>query len=86
MKNVLSVTNLNGAVLDKFLVNDPDDRLAGDTLAYVMREWNREFARKGGIDEYCLVAPNGSRFDGEFTDNGSIKYLSDLKDWFFSNC
>jgi hypothetical protein len=77
---VIEMTDLSGNTVAAFYISEGSS--APDRLNSVMQFFNNY---DHDPELYCLVAPNGSRFDGPFDDEGRIESYSELRSWFNSN-
>ena len=77
---IIEMTDLSGNVVAAFSV--PEDK-KWYRLSSVENFFN---GYDHDMEQYCLIAPNGSRFDGPFKSEGCIESFSALYDWYKANC
>lgn len=77
---IIEMTDLSGNIVAAFSV--PEDK-KWYRLSSVENFFN---GYDHDMEQYCLIAPNGSRFDGPFKTNGRIESFSALYDWYNANC
>ena len=77
---IIEMTDLSGNIVAAFSI--PEDK-KWYRLSSVENFFN---GYEHDMEQYCLIAPNGSRFDGPFKTNGRIESFSALYDWYNANC
>ena len=77
---IIEMTDLSGNVVAAFSI--PEDK-KNYRLSAVHQFFN---GYEPDMEQYCLIAPNGSRFDGPFKSEGCIESFGALYDWYKANC